>query len=48
VESRGVKVVDAEGWARIDAAERAAGEAIGKPREKMVSVDEMVALGGRD
>lgn len=42
LESRGVRVVDAEGWGRIDAAERAAGEAAGKPREKFVSVDSMV------
>ncbi|KAL6781621.1 ARH1 [Auxenochlorella protothecoides x Auxenochlorella symbiontica] len=31
------------GWARIDAAEVAAGEAVGKPREKMTSVERMLA-----
>jgi len=48
LETRGVTVVDADGWRRIDAAERAAGEAAGKLREKLVDVQEMlkVAAGG--
>ena len=40
--TRGVRVVDCEGWRRIDAAERAAGEAAGKPREKFVDVRDML------
>lgn len=41
---RGAEVVDAEGWRRIDAAERAAGAAVGKPREKFIRVDDMLAV----
>lgn len=41
---REVVVVDAEGWRRIDAAERRAGEKQGKPREKLVDVEEMVRI----
>ena len=41
---RGVDVVDAEGWRRIDAAERAAGAVVGKPREKFIRVDDMLAV----
>lgn len=35
--------VDWEGWLRIDAAERAAGEAAGKSREKLSEVEAMIA-----
>ena len=42
--TRGVRVVDYEGWRRIDAAERAAGEAAGKPREKLVDVRDMLRV----
>lgn len=41
---RGAEVVDAEGWRRIDAAERAAGAAVGKPREKFIRVGDMLAV----
>ncbi len=43
---RGVKVVGYAGWQRIDAAEVARGEAEGKPREKFVTVAEMIAAAG--
>jgi hypothetical protein len=42
--ARGVAVVDGEGWRRIDAAERAAGAAAGKPREKIVDLEEMLRV----
>ena len=36
---RGVRVVRAEGWTAIDEAERAAGEALGRPRVKLTTWD---------
>ncbi|MGB3698724.1 MAG: FAD-dependent oxidoreductase [Gordonia sp. (in: high G+C Gram-positive bacteria)] len=36
--ARGVHVVDADGWAAIDRAEREAGRAIGSPRRKIVTI----------
>jgi ferredoxin--NADP+ reductase len=42
--SRGVRVVSYGEWRRIDAAEVARGAAAGKPREKFVRVDEMLAV----
>jgi ferredoxin--NADP+ reductase len=44
LESRGVCPVSYEDWKRIDAAETARGAAVGKPREKFVRVDEMLAV----
>ncbi|MDH4037932.1 MAG: FAD-dependent oxidoreductase [Candidatus Krumholzibacteria bacterium] len=41
---RGVRVVSYEDWRCIDAAEVARGAAVGKPREKFVRVDEMLAV----
>ena len=41
--SRGVDVVTLEGWKRIDAAERAAGEPDGRPRCKLCSWDALLA-----
>ncbi len=41
--SRGVRVVSFEDWQRIDAAEIARGEAKGKPREKFIRVEDMLA-----
>lgn len=38
------QVVSFEDWLRIDAAEVARGQALGKPREKLVDVAEMLAL----
>ena len=40
--TRGVVVVDKEGWRRIDAKERERGAEAGKPREKFVDVAEML------
>jgi ferredoxin--NADP+ reductase len=40
---RGVKVVDYPAWTRIDAAEVKRGEAVGKPREKFITIEEMIA-----
>jgi ferredoxin--NADP+ reductase len=42
--SRGVRVVDVAGWRKIDAAEIARGEAIGKPRERFTRIEEMLAV----
>ena len=41
---RGVRVVSYEAWRLIDAAEVERGAAIGKPREKFVSIDEMLGV----
>lgn len=40
---RGVQVVDADGWQRIDKAERRAGRRARRPRQKLVSVEELLA-----
>lgn len=45
LESRGVDIVDYAAWRRIDAAEIARGQAVGKPREKFCTVDEMIKAG---
>lgn len=42
--SRGVRVVSYEDWRRIDAAEVERGSVIGKPREKFLSIDEMLGV----
>ena len=44
--SRGVSVIGYEDWRKIDAAEIKRGEAVGKPREKFVTVQEMLAAAG--
>ncbi|WP_428265849.1 NADP oxidoreductase [Haliangium sp.] len=41
---RGVRVVSFDDWKKIDAAEVAAGKAVGKPREKLATIDEMLAV----
>jgi ferredoxin--NADP+ reductase len=43
---KGVKVVDYDAWKKIDAAEVERGEAKGKPREKFVTVDDMLSAAG--
>lgn len=43
---RGVRWVDKAGWSRLDAVETAAGEAQGRPRVKLCSVDEMLEAAG--
>jgi NADPH-dependent glutamate synthase beta subunit-like oxidoreductase len=43
---RGVRAVGEGGWRRIDAEEVRRGRAVGKPREKLVTVDEMLQAAG--
>jgi len=43
---RGVQVVDYTGWEKIDAAEVERGKAVGKPREKFVTIAEMLEAAG--
>lgn len=42
LEERGVKPVTFSGWEKIDSLERRRGEACGKPREKLLTVEEML------
>nr|XP_032823223.1 NADPH:adrenodoxin oxidoreductase, mitochondrial [Petromyzon marinus] len=42
--SKGVATVSFSGWERIDAVERTRGAALGKPREKMLDVQEMLSV----
>jgi ferredoxin--NADP+ reductase len=42
LQQRGVQVVDWGGWGKIDAAEVAAGQQLGKVREKMAEVPDML------
>lgn len=44
VRSRGVRAVSFDDWRRVDAAEVARGKPKGKPREKLATVAEMLAL----
>jgi ferredoxin--NADP+ reductase len=44
---RGVRRVEYAGWCAIDAAERAAGERLGRPRVKLVSWDELLEAAER-
>jgi ferredoxin--NADP+ reductase len=41
---RGIRIVEFNDWRRIDAAEVARGEALGKPREKFTRVSEMLSV----
>jgi ferredoxin--NADP+ reductase len=43
ISSRNPAVVDFSGWQDIDAAERARGELVSRPRVKFISIDEMLA-----
>jgi ferredoxin--NADP+ reductase len=43
---KGIKVVDYDSWRKIDAAEVKRGAEVGKPREKFVTVDEMLSTAG--
>jgi ferredoxin/flavodoxin---NADP+ reductase len=43
---RGVRVVDADGWRRIDAAETTAGAPVGRPRVKLVTRDALLECAG--
>ena len=42
--SKGVPAVDWKGWLHIDAEEIRRGKTCSKPREKLVDVDEMLAV----
>ena len=44
LKQKGIRVVSFEDWQKIDAAEVERGQKIGKPREKYVSVDEMLEV----
>ena len=46
LEERGIRVVSFEDWQKIDAAEIELGQAAGKPREKYLTVEEMLATLG--
>ena len=45
--TRGVRWIDEEGWARLDAHEKGQGEPLGRPRVKVCSVDDMLGIAGR-
>ena len=47
LESKGADFVEYDGWQAIDAAERAAGEPLGRPRVKVVRWDELLDTGRR-
>ena len=44
LDARGVKYTTVEGWQRLDAHERAIGEAVGRERIKVVSREEMTSI----
>lgn len=44
LKSKNIKVVSFTDWKKIDAAEIARGKAVGKPREKFVTIEEMLAV----
>jgi ferredoxin--NADP+ reductase len=45
LEERGVNYVAYEGWQAIDAAERGAGEPLGRPRVKLTSWEQLLEAG---
>ena len=45
---QGHQVIDQQSWARINRAEVASGEAVGKPRIKEVNRDKLLHLGGKE
>ena len=47
LDERGVEYVEHEGWEAIDAAERAAGEPLGRPRVKLTDWRDLLATGVR-
>ncbi|XP_046408937.1 NADPH:adrenodoxin oxidoreductase, mitochondrial [Ischnura elegans] len=44
---KGIQTVSFSDWEKIDEEEKKRGEAVGKPREKIVSVEEMLAIAAR-
>ena len=47
LDERGVTYVEYDGWQAIDAAERAAGEPLGRPRVKLTGWEQLLATGRR-
>jgi ferredoxin--NADP+ reductase len=47
LEAKGVDFVDYAGWQAIDAAERAAGEPMGRPRVKLTAWERLLDTGRR-
>lgn len=47
LDGRGIRYVTAEDWARLNTAEVARGEALGRPRVKLVRVEEMLSIIGK-
>jgi ferredoxin/flavodoxin---NADP+ reductase len=47
LEEKGAHVVEYEGWQAIDAAERSAGEPLGRPRVKLTAWERLLETGGR-
>ena len=47
LDERGVAYVEYDGWRAIDALETGRGEALGRPRVKLTSVEEMVEAAKR-
>lgn len=45
---RGVKYVTFNDWKRIDSQERLLGQAVGKPREKLISIDDLLKAAGKE
>jgi ferredoxin/flavodoxin---NADP+ reductase len=48
LDSKGVQWVSFAGWKKIDEAELARGEAVGKPRERFTRIEEMLRIAGVD
>jgi ferredoxin--NADP+ reductase len=47
LQGRKIRYVTYDDWGRIDAEERARGEAQGRPRSKIVQIEEMLRICGR-
>jgi ferredoxin/flavodoxin---NADP+ reductase len=47
LEQKGAHVVEYDGWQAIDAAERSAGEPLGRPRVKLTAWERLLETGGR-
>jgi ferredoxin--NADP+ reductase len=47
LDERGAAFVEHEGWEAIDAAERAAGEPLGRPRVKLTAWEQLLHTGRR-
>jgi ferredoxin--NADP+ reductase len=47
LEQKGARFVEYAGWQAIDAAERAAGEPLGRPRVKLTAWERLLEAGGK-